>query len=138
GGRVTFNLHPIVGIEYQMAYFPGYGAGEDSKTQGSGHIKLTYRLEENRRLNVFAIVGPGFLHENFSYTGSIGHIVYRYRSVAVDYGVGLEILAHRRFLVRMDITDFYAGRKFLPFSPLAGSRSWDHHLDLKVAGMFRF
>src|SRR5437867_2226085 len=49
GGRVTFNLHPIVGIEYQMAYFPGFGGYDDSKTQASAHIKLTYRLEEKRR-----------------------------------------------------------------------------------------
>jgi hypothetical protein len=98
-------------------------------------------------LSVFAIAGPGFMHEEVEEIGGTYHDLDIYRSIAFDFGGGIEVVPHRRWSLRLDLTDFYAGQKFVrtdslrtgtsytpPFSP----RFWDHHLDFKSGVMFRF
>jgi hypothetical protein len=125
GGRVTFNAGRIMGFEYQMSYILAHYY--EAMVQGSGHLKLTYRMETNWKINLFGIVGPGFLREQQSYTGSIGHVVYNYQSAAIDFGAGMEIVPHRRFLIRLDLTDFHGG-----------TLSAGDHIDFKIGAMFRF
>ena len=132
GGRMTFNASRAVGFEYQMAYFPGERS-ENGKIQGSGHLKLTYRAEAQRRINLFAIIGPGFLRESDTYTGGHGSYTYEYRSIALVCGGGIEIVPHRHVLIRLDLADFYAGTEYG-----GGSRYWAHHLDFKPSVMLRF
>jgi hypothetical protein len=122
GGRFTANLHPNVAVEYQMAHFP---SSPEEQVQGSGHLKVTYRKEASLKLNLFGIIGPGFLRESFHLSrGETREI----NSIALNYGAGLEIVPHPRASVRLDFTDFYA-----PSAPLS-----EHHLDTKIAVMFRF
>jgi hypothetical protein len=132
GGRVAFNANRVLGFEYQMAYFPG-AASDNGKFQGSAHLKLTYRAEARRRINLFAIIGPGFLRESYTYIGGRGSSTYEYGSVALVYGGGMEIVPHRHLLIRLDLADFYAGKKYP-----SGSRIWAHHLDFKPSVMLRF
>ena len=128
GGRFTVNVHPNIGFEFQMARFPGTWENwpNEAALQGSGQVKLTYRAEQHRRVNVFAVVGPGFLREEGSYVSRGEKQVYHYEYVAIAYGGGFEIVPRKLFTIRCDIADF-----------LARSRSY-HHFDLKTALMFRF
>jgi hypothetical protein len=86
GGRITFNVHPRVALEYQLAYFPG--DYDTSKTQHTGHLKLTAWEEKHGILRIFALIGPGFMREHDSYSGAAGYFVYTYDSIAVEYGAG--------------------------------------------------
>jgi hypothetical protein len=125
GGRVTFNANRIVGFEYQMGYILGHYY--ESMVQGSGHVKLTYRMEAKWKINIFGIIGPGFLREQQSYTGAIGHVINNYQSTAIDFGAGMEIVPHRHFLIRLDLTDFHGG-----------TLSSGDHIDFKIGAMLRF
>ncbi len=134
GGRLTINVHPNIGFEFQMAHFPveWHGWPNNPALQGSGHVKLTYRAEQHRRVNVFAVIGPGFLRERESYMTGRGEVAYDYESFAIAYGGGIEIVPHGRLTLRCDIADFLARETYF-FEPF-----WSHHFDLKTALMFRF
>jgi hypothetical protein len=59
GGRLTLNFNRWLAGELQYARW-------SRTSQGAARIKLTYRAEENWRLNLFAVAGSGFLHQSFS------------------------------------------------------------------------
>ena len=132
GGRAVLNLHRRIAVEYQMAYFRS--PVSTSATQGSGHLKWKIWEEKSGILNIFTVLGPGFMREEDELIGGTYHDVYKYTSIAIDFGAGIEVVPHRRFSVRLDLTDFYAGTKFAGTSP----RFWDHNLDFKAAIMCRF
>jgi hypothetical protein len=127
GGRITANVHRNAGIEYQMAFFPELESRTD--VQGSGHLKLTFRAEQHYKLNFFAIAGPGFLHDR-ARGPRFQPIIST--SVAFVYGGGLEVVPQRHYSIRLDLTDFYAGRH------VTFGRFWQHRLDFKTAIMIRF
>jgi hypothetical protein len=136
GGRFTLNLNPRFAIEYQMAWIQSDTSyPTNSSTQGSGHLKYKVWRSNSRRFDIFAVVGPGFMHEEYQefdqYVPSM-QIKGEIGAVAFDYGGGVEVIPHRRFAVRLDITDFSTGQK------LVTQRLWNHHLDIKGAVMFRF
>jgi len=133
GGRVVVNLHQRIALEYQMV-FSGRDSYYDSSFQGSGHIKCNVWQSGKQRFKVFGIAGPGFIREQWEYIGGGHHSINRYRSVGVDYGGGVEVAPDRRFAVRLDLTDFYAGKRYGEGAP----RFWHHHLDFKTAFMVRF
>jgi hypothetical protein len=145
GGRFAFNLNQRIAFEYQMV-FSRSDNYYDSSMQGSGHAKISIWHSDKQLINIFGIAGPGFIREQREYLGGLYDNLYKYRSIAVDYGGGLEISPHKRFSIRLDLTDFYAGQKLAEVESLryrttypgSAERWWHHHLDFKAAIMFRF
>jgi hypothetical protein len=133
GGRFVVNLHKRIALEYQMV-FSGRDSYVDSSSQGSGHIKCNVWQSKKPLLKVFGIAGPGFIRERVEYIGGGYQHIEKYKSIGMDYGGGIEIVPDRRLALRLDLTDFYAGRKYADDAP----RFWHHHLDFKAALMFRF
>jgi hypothetical protein len=144
GGRFVVNIHPRIALEYQMTY-SGRDIRFDSSSRGSGHLKCNVWRSEKGLLNIFGVVGPGYMHEEAEYIGGLYHYIEKYRSIGVDYGAGIEVSPHKRFAIRLDLKDFYAGKTYKTqnlrdsiLTPQYGPRYWNHHLDLNAAFMFRF
>jgi hypothetical protein len=112
GARFALNLNPRFAIEYQMARIQGepyYSA--NSSTQGSGHVKWKFWRNRAGTINLFAVAGPGFMHQEDQYA-SEHQIINKLRSIAIDYGGGIEVVPYRHVSIRLDCTDFYAGTKY--------------------------
>jgi hypothetical protein len=66
------NPHPNFGGEFQVSHSPSLDSMEGSGTTAIGHVKLAMRLEERMKFNVFALAGPGWMHEHTVCCG--GHL----------------------------------------------------------------
>jgi len=111
GGRLVVNPHRSLGGEFQVSQSPSLDSMEGSGATVIAHLKAVARLEDRLKFNVFALAGPGWMHEHTVCCG--GHLSEDNRgSLVWDLGGGVEFVPIRRVSVRTDFTDLIQTRTF--------------------------
>ena len=141
GARAGINLSRIIGVEGYFAKHPlgsfesspGTVVDQRSSFQAGIDLKLTRRFRRYP-FAAFALGGPAIIHSTsrWTYTGLSQTI--KNRQTALHVGGGIELQVHRRWVVRLDLTDtatFSAGSRDNP-------GKWEHHPDVIAGSMFRF
>lgn len=134
GGRAVVNVTRFLAAEFQLTRLEAFSS---RTVYGSGHAKITFRLEDKLKLNVFGLAGPGYFTKDRSVgkpPGPVGR--ERVTSPAFNIGGGVEIVPFRLTAVRFDFSDFYSYSKCLDFS--CDRTAGENNFDFKAALMFRF
>jgi hypothetical protein len=63
GGRFVLNPHRNLAGEFQVSKSPSLDSMEGSGATVIGHLKVVARLEDRLKFNIFALAGPGWMHE---------------------------------------------------------------------------
>src|SRR5262245_43634349 len=63
GGRFVVNPHRNLGAEFQVSKSPSLDSMEGSGATAIAHLMVVARLEDRLKFNVFALAGPGWMHE---------------------------------------------------------------------------
>jgi Outer membrane protein beta-barrel domain len=111
GGRLVLNPHANVAGEVQVSKFPSLDTMEGSGVTAIAHLKVSARLENRLKFNVFALAGPGWMREHTVCCGA--HLSEDDRSSLVwDVGGGVEFVPIRHVSVRTDFTGLVQTRTF--------------------------
>jgi hypothetical protein len=111
GGRLVLNPHRNLAGEFQVSKSPSLDSMEGSGVTAIAHLKVAARLEKRLKFNVFALAGPGWMHEHTVCCG--GHLFEDNRSSLVwDVGGGAEFVPGRHLSMRTDFTDLVQTRTF--------------------------
>src|SRR5262245_32632448 len=145
GGRVTFNINPIVCAEVESTRQPTGNSFVGDEVHTSLALKGTYRKEQAcwlkfAGLNFFGVAGLGFLNRSVGIAAPPSPpcirctFAQRQTRTIFDFGGGFEVVPAQAVAIRFDVS----GAKWeqeVPFSsyPLDETRVF-----LKVAVMFRF
>ena len=137
GGRGTVNITKLFGAEFQVTRLESRSSFVDPVVYGSGHGKITLRLEDKLKFNAFGVAGPGFF-SNDRFVGKLPGPVVKQRtsSFAFNFGGGIEIVPLRFASARFDFANFSSHSKCL--DTYCDQVAYRNDFDLKVALMLRF